>query len=86
MSITTVSAREFARDLAHAKRATARGPVFVTDRGRPTYALLKIEDYYELTGDKPKSLLDVMNSLPGGDFEFEPPRLDSMGIKAAALD
>jgi hypothetical protein len=24
--------------------------------------------------------------LPGGDFEFEPPRLDSMGIKAAGLD
>ena len=86
MSITTVSAREFARDLAHAKRATARGPVFVTDRGRPTYALLKIEDYYKLTGDKPKSLLDVMNSLPGGDFEFEPPRLDSMGIKSSGLD
>ena len=78
MSITTVSAREFARDLAHAKRATTRGPVFVTDRGKPTYALLKIEDYYKLTGDKPKSLLDVMNSLPGGDFEFEPPRLDSI--------
>jgi hypothetical protein len=32
MSITTVSAREFARDLAHAKRATTRGPVFVTSR------------------------------------------------------
>jgi hypothetical protein len=47
---------------------------------------LKIEDYYKLTGDKPKSLLDVMNSLPGGDFEFEPPRLESMGINAAGLD
>ena len=86
MSITTVSGREFARDLAHAKRATTRGPVFVTDRGKPTYALLKIEDYYKLTGEKPKSLLDVMNSLPGGDFEFEPPRLESMGIKAAGPD
>ena len=86
MSIATVSAREFARDLAHAKQATTRGPVFVTDRGKPTYALLKIEDYYKLTGDQPKSLLEVMNSLPGGDFEFEPPRLDSMGITAAGLD
>ena len=86
MSITNVSAREFARDLAHAKRAAIRGPVFLTDRGKPAYAFLKIEDYYNLTGHKPKSLLDVMNSLPGGDFEFEPPRLDSMGIKAAGLD
>ena len=43
MSITTVSSRDFARDLAQAKRATTAGPVFVTDRGKPTFALLKIE-------------------------------------------
>ncbi len=86
MPITTVSARDFARDLAHAKRATTAGPVFVTDRGKPTYALLKIEDYYKLAGEKPKSLLEVMDALPGGEFEFEPLRLDSMGIQSASLD
>jgi hypothetical protein len=86
MAITTVSSREFARDLGHAKRATRAGPVFVTDRGRPTYALLKIEDYYKLAGDNPKSLLDVMDALPGGDFEFEPPALSGTGIKPASLD
>ena len=86
MSITTISARDFARDLAQAKRATTEGPVFVTDRGKPTFALLKIEDYYKLTGEKPKSLLDVMDSLPGGDFEFEFPKLGSLGLKSAELD
>ncbi len=86
MPVTTVSARDFARDLAHAKRATTAGPVFVTDRGKPTYALLKIEDYYKLAGEKPKSLLEVMDALPGGEFEFEPLRLDSMGIESAGLD
>lgn len=86
MSITTVSSREFARDLAHAKRATTAGPVFVTDRGKPTFALLKIEDYYKLAGEKPKSLLDVMDSLPGGDFEFEPPRRNFMGVQLAELE
>jgi len=86
MAITTVSSREFARDLRSAKRATHGGPVFVTDRGRPTYALLKIEDYYKLAGDNPKSLLDVMDALPGGDFEFEPPALSDTGIKPASLD
>ena len=86
MSITTVSSREFARDLARAKRATRAGPVFVTDRGRPTYALMKIEDYYKLAGDKPRSLLDVMDAIPGGDFEFEPPPLGDMGFKPASLD
>ena len=43
MTITTVSSRDFARDLATAKKAAGTGPVFVTDRGRPAYALLKIE-------------------------------------------
>ena len=46
MALTTVSARDFARDFASAKKAANSGPVIVTDRGRPTYALLKIEDYY----------------------------------------
>jgi PHD/YefM family antitoxin component YafN of YafNO toxin-antitoxin module len=77
MSITTVSSRDFARDLAQAKRATTAGPVFVTDRGKPTFALLKIEDYYKL---------DVMDSLPGGDFEFQPPKLAVLGFKPAELD
>ncbi len=86
MSITTISARDFARDLAQAKRATTEGPVFVTDRGKPTFALLKIEDYYKLAGEKPRSLLDVMDSLPGGDFEFEFPKLDSLGLKPAELE
>ena len=86
MSITTVSAREFARDLASAKRATTTGPVFLTDRGKPTYALLKIEDYYQLAGNSPKSLLEVMDSLPCGDFEFEAPQMNSMGIRQAELE
>ena len=86
MSITTVSSRDFARDLAQAKRATTSGPVFVTDRGKPTFALLKIEDYYKLAGEKPRSLLDIMDSLPGGHFEFDPPKLDCMGFKSAELE
>lgn len=86
MPTMTVSARDFARDLARAKRATTAGPVFVTDRGKPAYALLKIEDYYKLTGEKPKSLLDVMDSLPGGEFEFEPPQLNKMGFKPAVFE
>ena len=59
-----------------AKRAAAAGPVFITDRGRPAFALLKIEDYYRLAGRQEASLLDVMDAIPGGpDIEFEPPRL-----------
>lgn len=77
MSVSTVSSREFTRDVAAAKRAASDGPVFITDRGKPAFALLRMEDYYKMAGQKERSLLEVMDSIPGGgDFEFDPPKLD----------
>jgi len=76
MTVHTCSSREFTRDVGAAKRAAAQGPVFITDRGRPAFALLKIQDYYELTGRQELSLLDLMDSIPGGDsMEFEPKKV-----------
>jgi len=80
MSVHTFSSRDFTRDVSAAKRAAAVGPVFITDRGRPAFALLKIEDYYHLEGQQALSLLDVMDAIPGGltdgaGIEFEAPRL-----------
>ena len=77
MSISTFSSRDFTRDVSRAKRAAAEGPVFITDRGHPAFALLRIEDYYHLAGREMVSLLDVMDAIPGGkNIKFEPPRLD----------
>ena len=76
MSIHTYSSRTFTRDVGAAKRAAAKGPVFITDRGRPAFALLTIEDYYRLAGQRKASLLEVMDAIPGGPgIKFEPPRL-----------
>lgn len=79
MSVHTYSSRSFTRDVGAAKRAAAKGPVFITDRGRPAFALLKIEDYYQLAGQREASLLDVMDAIPGStgdsDIDFDPPRL-----------
>lgn len=76
MSVHTYSSRNFTRDVGAAKRAAADGPVFITDRGRPAFALLKIEDYYRLAGQQEASLLEVMAAIPGGaGVEFDPPRL-----------
>ncbi|MCY7307107.1 MAG: type II toxin-antitoxin system prevent-host-death family antitoxin, partial [Rhodoferax sp.] len=36
--------------MSAATRAAADGPVFVTDRGRPAFALLKFDDYHRLSG------------------------------------
>ncbi|MDN8616575.1 type II toxin-antitoxin system prevent-host-death family antitoxin [Variovorax ginsengisoli] len=76
-SVHTFSSRDFTRDVGAAKRAAAEGPVFITDRGRPAFALLKIEDYYRITGEPEKSLLDLMDSLPSTEgIDFEPSRVD----------
>ena len=79
MSIHTYSSRDFTRDVGAAKRAAGEGPVFITSRGRPAFALLKIEDYYHLAGHKEASLLEVMDVIPGSnrsEFEFDAPRLE----------
>jgi prevent-host-death family protein len=74
MAITTISSREFNQDTSRAKQAASKGPVFITDRGRPAHVLLTIEDYQELSG----SLTNIVEQLamPGAeDIEFDPPRL-----------
>ena len=77
MSIHTFSSRDFTRDVSAAKRAAVDGPVFITDRGRPAFALLKIDDYYRIAGQGKTTLLDVMDGIPGGDdIDFDPPRLN----------
>lgn len=72
MPITTVSSREFNQDASGAKRAASKGPVIITDRGRPAHVLLTIEAYQKLT-QKTASIADLL-AMPGAaDVEFEPP-------------
>lgn len=74
MAITTLSSREFNQDAGRAKRAAKKGPVVITDRGRPAHVLLTIEEYRKITA-KRESLVDLL-AMPGaGEIEFEPPRL-----------
>ncbi|MCF9010316.1 type II toxin-antitoxin system Phd/YefM family antitoxin, partial [Pseudomonas carnis] len=37
MTITTISSREFNQDTSGAKKAARKGPVFITDRGKPAH-------------------------------------------------
>jgi prevent-host-death family protein len=64
MPINTISSQEFALDVAAAQRAAAEGPVFITDHGAPVFVLLRIDDYYRLTGNSEKSLLELMAVMP----------------------
>ena len=73
MPITTLSSREFNQDASGAKKAARKGPVFITDRGRPAHVLLTIEEYRKITGGS-ASIIDML-ALPGvEDVEFEPAR------------
>lgn len=74
MSTTTISSRQFNQDAGGAKKAAARGPVIITDRGRPAHVLLSFKDYKKLLGSGP-SLLEVLAQKEGGDIAFEPPRM-----------
>ncbi|CAN1538057.1 hypothetical protein MCEMIEM28_01676 [Burkholderiaceae bacterium] len=86
MAIHTFSSRDFTRDVSAAKRAAVDGPVFITDRGRPAFALLNIEDYHRMTGQQTPSLLALMDGIPGGEgIDFEPPKLH-IPIQPASLD
>ena len=77
MPVHTFSSRDFTRDVSAAKRAAVDGPVFITDRGRPAFALLKIEDYYRIVGQSEPTLLELMDGIAGGEqIEFNPPRLN----------
>ena len=73
MPITTLSSREFNQDASGAKKAARKGPVFITDRGRPAHVLLTIEEYRRITGGS-ASIIDML-AMPGvEDVAFEPAR------------
>ena len=58
-----MTSREFNQDTAGAKRAAERGPVYVTDRGRPSHVLLSWDAYERLLA--PGNLLDLLAEPPG---------------------
>ena len=74
MAITKLSSRDFNQDTSRAKRAAKRGPVFITDRGRPSHVLLTVEEYQRITGGQ-KSVADLLAMPAAAEIEFEPPRL-----------
>lgn len=74
MTITTLSSRELNQDVTRAKKATKKGPVFITDRGKPAHVLLSIEQYQQLTKQR-RNIADSL-AMPGiQNIEFEPLRV-----------
>lgn len=70
----TVSSLELARDPSGTTRLAIEGPVFITERGKPQFVLLTIDDYDKLGGSfHEASLLELVNSMPRTDgIDYEP--------------
>lgn len=76
MAITTLSSREFNQDASGAKKAALKGPVFITDRGKPAHVLLSIAEYQRITGGQ-LNIADALAMPDVADIELElPPRTE----------
>jgi prevent-host-death family protein len=82
MTITTFSSREFNQDTSRAKKAARKGPVYITDRGKPAHVLLSIRDYQKIT-KKRESILGLI-AMPGvGDIDIEFPCMGDELVRPA---
>jgi prevent-host-death family protein len=71
MATTIISSRDFNQNVSRAKRAAGKGPVVITNRGRPVYVLLNHDAYRRLMRHEPtiRQLLD----RPGAEnIDFDP--------------
>jgi prevent-host-death family protein len=80
--MTVMTSREFNQDSSGAKKAAAKGPVFITDRGKPSHVLLTIEEYSKLA-QKGATIAERFYSPGADEVEFDPPRIDDFGLKPA---
>lgn len=80
--MTQMSSREFNQDSSRAKKEAERGPVYITDRGRPAHVLLTFEAYEELLGTH--RVLDRL-AEPAGieDIDFTVPSYDDFARPAS---
>ena len=81
MTVTTLSSREFNQAASEAKKAANKGPVFITDRGRPAHVLMSIELYQRLTGSSQK-IADLLAMSGIEDAELEIPLLRDLARSA----
>ena len=77
MAVTTLSSREFDQDARRASKAAQNGPVFITDRGRPTHVVLTMQEYQHLTGGQ-MTLIEALAQPGAADFDFDPPRVKEL--------
>lgn len=95
-SRTAVTMTEFNREPSRVARAASRGPVIITDRGRPARVMMSYEEFERLkdAGNcdakvRSVSLYDAFKALPdtaGIEIDFEADKHKDWGFKVWDLD
>jgi prevent-host-death family protein len=81
MAISSMSGREFNQAVSEAKKAANLGPVYITDRGKPSHVLMSIAHYQRLAGGQPN--ISELLSMPSlEDMAFDPPKLSDLAQAA----
>ncbi len=77
-----MTSRDFNQDIGRAKRAADRGPVVITDRGKPAYVLMCHEAYRRLAKRGP-TIRTMLAHPESEEIRFEPPRLGDAPLRPA---
>jgi PHD/YefM family antitoxin component YafN of YafNO toxin-antitoxin module len=77
MRTSTMTSREFNQHVSRAKRAAIDGPVIITERGKPSYVLMRHEEFAKdsLTPNRPQNALEALTDPNASDIDVEFPRL-----------
>ncbi len=68
--MSSLTSREFNQDTARAKREAAKGPVFITDRGKTTHVLLSVEEFKRINTRK-QTVAEAFYWPGAGDADLE---------------
>jgi len=82
---STFSSREFNQDTGRAKKAAELGPVFITDRGKPSHVLLTMKEYERLMGPR-KSWIEAFGDPEAAEIDFDVERERSPRLRPLELD
>jgi len=74
MPTRSFTSRQFNQDSSGAKKAANDGPVFITDRGKPSHVLITIDEYLELT-DSTTNMIELLALDESCIPEFDPPKI-----------
>ncbi len=83
----TITSREFNQHVSRAKRAAKDGPVIITERGKPSYVLMRHEEFARTPASptRPQNALEAL-TYPGiADIDVEFPRMD-IELRAVEFD